>query len=166
VNTQYFGKYRGIVSDIQDPSMQGRIKARVPDVFGSDESGWALSCFPFAGGGMGLVGLPKVGSGVWIEFEQGDPEYPIWTGCWFGAASDAPSQALTAPYNKIVLQTDGGNKITLDDTPGAGGITLETSAGQKITLTSQGVTIDDGQGGKVAMQGPQVSINDGALQVV
>jgi uncharacterized protein involved in type VI secretion and phage assembly len=162
----YFGKYRGVVTDIQDPMMQNRIKASVPDVFGSADSGWALACLPFAGGGMGFVGLPKVGSAVWIEFEHGDPEFPIWTGCWVGAPTDLPSEALAPPYKKIILKTEGGHKIILDDTPGIGGITLETSGGQKVTLTAMGVQIDNGQGAKVALTGPQVSVNDGALQVI
>lgn len=160
------GKYRGIVSDIQDPLMQFRIKATVPDVLGDSESGWALSALPFAGSSMGFYALPSVGAGVWIEFEHGDPEYPIWSGCWIGVATDAPSDLLAPPYKKVMLMTAGGHSIVLDDTPGIGGITLQTSGGQKIVLNSMGIQIDDGTGGKIVMQGPQVSINDGALQVI
>jgi uncharacterized protein involved in type VI secretion and phage assembly len=162
----FVGKYRGIVSDIQDPLMQFRIKAKVPDVLGDGESGWAMACLPFAGSSMGFYGLPTVGAGVWIEFEHGDPEYPVWSGCWIGTSSDTPSDLLAPPYKKIMLMTAGGHSITLDDTPGAGGITLQTSGGQKIVINSMGIQIDDGTGGKIELQGPQVSINDGALQVV
>jgi len=146
--------------------MLGRIKAKVPDIFGSDDSGWAMACLPFAGGGMGLIGLPKVGSGVWIEFEQGDPDYPIWAGCWFGSASDLPSESLAPPYKKLLVKTEAGHSIILDDTPGVGGITLSTADGQKITLSSLGIQIDNGQGGKIELTGPQVSVNSGALQVI
>jgi uncharacterized protein involved in type VI secretion and phage assembly len=162
----FFGKYRGIVSDIQDPLMTGRIKARVPDVLGEDESGWALPCAPFGGSGVGFFALPTTGAGVWIEFEHGDPDYPIWSGCWFGSASDMPSALLAPPYKKVMIVTEGGHKITLDDTPGVGGITLETSGGQKLELTSLGVKIDNGMGGTIELTGPKVSVNSGALDVI
>lgn len=162
----FYGKYRGIVSDIQDPLMTGRVKATVPDVLGDRESGWAMPCVPFAGSGMGMIVLPKVGAGVWIEFENGDPDYPIWSGCWWGSVADVPSDAIVPPYKKTMLVTEGGHKITMDDTPGVGGITLETSSGQKIVLSATGVEIDNGMGGKISMTGPQVSVNDGALEVI
>lgn len=163
----FFGKYRGIVSDVNDPLFQGRIKARVPDVLGGDESGWAMPCFAVAGNGAGFFALPQSGSGVWIEFEHGDPDYPIWCGSWIGMPLDAPAEwNLPAPYKKIMLVTPGGHKVTLDDTPGLGGIMLETSGGQKLSLTALGVSIDNGMGAKVALQGPLVQINDDGLQVM
>jgi len=162
----YFGKYRGTVSDIQDPLNIMRIRAQVPDVYGSDDSGWAMPCAPFGGSGMGFFALPKVGAGVWIEFEHGDPDYPIWSGCWFGSVADLPPLLLTPPYSKLMLKTADGNTIILDDTPGIGGITLETSGGQKLVMTSLGIEINDGMGGVIKLTGPQVSINDGALEVI
>src|SRR6185436_4797932 len=80
MSTQFFGKFRGVVTDNKDPKQIGRVRARVPDVMGDKESGWALPCFPFGGSGMGFIALPSVGAGVWIEFEHGDPDYPIWAG--------------------------------------------------------------------------------------
>ncbi len=162
---KYYGKYRGIVTDTQDPLMTGRIRAKVPDLLGEQESGWALPCLPFAGTGMGLFALPAVGASVWIEFEQGDLDYPIWTGCWWGSSKDLPQGAASPPFKKTILMTEGGNSVTLDDTPGSGGITLETSGGQKITLSASGIEIDNGQGGKISISGLQVSINDGGLEV-
>jgi uncharacterized protein involved in type VI secretion and phage assembly len=166
MSSQFFGKYRGTVTDIQDPLMTGRIKAKVPDVMGDQESGWAMPCAPFGGSGMGFFALPKVGAGVWIEFEHGDPDYPIWTGCWFGSVSEMPSDLLAPPYKKVMIKTEGGHSIILDDTPGKGGITLQTSGGQKIVMNSTGIEIDNGMGGKIKMSGPQVSVNDGALEVI
>lgn len=165
MSREFYGKFRGVVTDVQDPLMLGRIKARVPEVLGDDESGWALPCLPFGGSGMGLFVLPDVGAGVWMEFEHGDPDYPIWTGAWFGSQSDMPSQLNSPPYKKTMIVTKGGHSITLDDSPGAGGITLETAGGQKITLTSQGIEIDNGSGAVVKLSGNQVSVNDGALEV-
>jgi uncharacterized protein involved in type VI secretion and phage assembly len=162
----FYGKYRGKVTDNEDPLMLGRIKALVPDVMGDQESGWAMPCAPFGGSGLGFFALPAVGAGVWIEFEQGDPDYPIWSGCWWGSVAEVPPILLAPPYKKVMLKTEGGHSITLDDTPGIGGISLETSGGQKIKLTALGIEIDDGQGGAIKMMGPQVSINDGALEVI
>jgi len=161
----FFGKFRGVVTDIQDPLQIGRIRARVPDVMGDQESGWAMPCFPFAGSGMGWFALPSVGAGVWIEFEHGDPDYPIWVGCWYGTVADVPPELLTPPYKKVLLKTAAGTRITLDDTPGLGGITLETASGQKISLSPAGVEIDNGLGAKITLQGPQVNLNNGALEV-
>lgn len=162
----FYGKYRGVVSDTADPLMMGRVQATVPDVFGEQASGWALPCAPFGGEHMGFFAIPSVGASVWIEFEHGDPEYPIWSGCWWGDASQASPFVLMPPYNKVQVASAGGLKITLDDTPGIGGITLETSAGQKIVLSESGLEIDNGMGAKISMVGPQVSINSGALDII
>jgi len=161
----FLGKFRGLVSDVNDPLMVGRIRAYVPDVLGDDESGWALPCAPFGGAQSGFFALPAPGAGVWIEFEQGDPEYPVWTGAWFGSANDIPAVLLSPPYRKTVLQTQGGHQVVLDDTPGVGGITLQTATGQKVSLTPAGIEIDNGQGARVKLVGPMVQINDGALEV-
>jgi uncharacterized protein involved in type VI secretion and phage assembly len=157
----FHGKYRGIVVDNRDPLMSGRVKARVPDVLGDEESGWAMPCVPYAGDGVGLFLIPPTGASVWIEFEHGDPDYPIWSGC-FWAQGQVPASPAAAEMK--VLKTSVGT-ITLDDTPGAGGITIETTAGMKIVINVSGIEIDDGQGGSVKLSGPQVSVNDGALEV-
>jgi uncharacterized protein involved in type VI secretion and phage assembly len=163
---RFYGKFRGVVSDNQDPLMQGRVRARVTDVMGEDESGWAMPAAPFGGNQMGFFAIPSVGAGVWIEFEHGDPDYPIWSGAWWGSAAEIPPALLAPPYQKVMVRTKGGNTITLDDTPGAGGITLETSTGQKITMSALGIQIDNGMGAKIELTGPQVSVNSGALDVI
>lgn len=164
----FYGKYRGVVTDTQDPLMTGRVKAQVPDVFGEEECGWAMPCAPFGGSGMGFFAVPAVGAGVWIEFEQGDPDYPIWSGCWWGSAAEMPPKLLAPPppSKKVMLKTEGGHTILLDDTPGIGGITLATADGQKIVMNSLGIEVNDGQGGVIKFAGPQVSINNGALEVI
>ena len=169
----FYGKYRGVVTKINDPRMIGRVRATVPDVMGDKESGWAMPSAPFGGNGMGFFALPKVGTGVWIEFECGDPDYPIWSGCWFGSKDEMPPVLLTeppgspfkTPAKKVLLKTEGGHSILLDDTPGKGGITLETSDGQKIVMSASGIEIDNGRGASIKLTGPQVSVNGGALEV-
>jgi uncharacterized protein involved in type VI secretion and phage assembly len=157
----FYGKYRGVVTDNNDPQMSGRIRARVPDIYGEQESGWAMPSVPYAGKNVGLFLIPPTDASVWIEFEQGDPDYPIWSGC-FWAEGEAPAQPATPPMK--VLKTDVGT-ITLNDTPGTGGITIETQAGMKIAMTRTSIEIDNGQGGTIKFSGPQVSINSGALEV-
>jgi len=165
MNNKFYGKYRGTVTDIDDPTMIGRIRAKVPDVMGDNESGWAMPCAPFGGSGMGFFALPSVGAGVWIEFEQGDPDYPIWSGCWFGSQSEIPSSLLSPPYQKSMIITSGGNSILLDDSPGSGGITFETAGGQKVEILGTGIKIDNGSGATIELTGSQVSVNSGALDI-
>jgi uncharacterized protein involved in type VI secretion and phage assembly len=161
MSTQFFGKYRGVVTDNQDPMMIGRIRASVPDVLGDQASGWAMPCTPYAGNGVGLFLIPPVNTSVWMEFEHGDPDYPIWSGCFWGQGEPPATPAVAA---KKMLKTDSAT-ITLDDTPGAGGITLETTGGQKIEILATGITIDNGQGAKITLQGPKVDVNSGALEI-
>jgi uncharacterized protein involved in type VI secretion and phage assembly len=147
--------------------MIGRLRARVPDVSGDADSGWALPCAPSGGSGSGFFAIPAQGAGVWVEFEHGDPDYPIWSGCWWGAASEMPPKLLAPPppSKKLMIVTPGGHSVLLDDTPGTGGITLETSTGAKFVMSAQGVEISNGQGAAVKLSGPQVSVNNGALEV-
>lgn len=89
--TSYFGKYRGIVTNVDDPLDQCRIRARVEGLLHGQETGWALPVAPFAGDGHGMVMLPVVGAGVWIEFEAGRLDNPIWSGDG-GRAASVPSR--------------------------------------------------------------------------
>lgn len=166
--TAFYGKYRGVVTDNLDPLTIGRVRARVPDVMGDRDSGWALPCAPFGGDKLGFFAIPQVGAGVWIEFEHGDPDFPIWAGCWWGSLAEMPPTLLAPPppSKKVMLRTEAGHSILVDDTPGVGGITLETATGQKVALTATGIEIDNGMGAKISLKGPQVSVNDGALEVL
>ena len=75
MSERFFGPYRGIVTDNDDPSGLMRIRARVPEIFGELETPWALPCVP-----PGVRSVPEIGTLVWIEFEAGDPSRPIWMG--------------------------------------------------------------------------------------
>lgn len=160
--TDYFGKYRGTVANNIDPMQQGRIQVSVPSVLGSGQLSWAMPCVPYAGSGVGLFLIPPVDANIWVEFEAGDPDYPIWSGCFWGIG-EVP--ALPAIAEMKVLKTDSCT-ITLNDLPGIGGVTIETMTGMKIILTATGLEIDNGQGGSIKMTGPQVSVNNGGLEVI
>lgn len=165
MNGRFYGKYRGVVTDNQDTEDLGRIRARVPDVLGDRESSWAYPCAPFGGNGLGFFSVPDQGAFVWIEFEQGDADRPIWSGCWWGAKDQRPDLLMSAAPNKLLIKTKAGHSILLDDSQGGGGITLETADGQKIIINSQTIEIDNGNGASLKLTNNQVSINDGALEV-
>ncbi|MEL6603899.1 MAG: phage baseplate assembly protein V [Cyanobacteria bacterium J06614_10] len=159
---QFFGKYRGTVENNVDPQQRGRLQVSVPTVLGDGRSSWAMPCVAFAGPQVGLFALPPSGAYVWVEFEAGDPDYPIWTGCFWGQGEVPAVPAIEATK---VLKTEAGS-LTISDLPGAGGIVLETTLGMKISMTAQGIEITNGQGATISLTGFQVSVNGGALEVV
>ena len=170
---KFFGKYRGTVLNNIDPMMMGRIQAIVPDVTGLIPSSWAMPCYQVAGIQNGVFTVPIIGSAVWIEFEHGDPDYPIWTGCFWGTDAEMPSDAkATAATNNplsasIVLQTTLQNRIVISDLPGpTGGIILKSLTGASITVNDTGIYIDNGKGATIKMIGPNVNVNNGALTII
>lgn len=167
--TSFFGKYRGTVINNIDPLQIGRIQVMVPDVSGFIPSTWAMPCVPLAGKQMGTFVVPQVGSGVWVEFEQGDPDYPIWVGCFWGLAAEVPALALAGvPGNpNIVLQSTLQNTVVISDLPGpTGGILLKSPTGASILVNDTGIYIQNGKGASIVLVGPSVNINSGALTVI
>jgi uncharacterized protein involved in type VI secretion and phage assembly len=165
----FYGKYRGTVVNNIDPLQKGRLMVQVPDVSGLVPSSWAMPCFPFTGKQMGAYMLPQIGSGVWVEFEQGDPDYPIWSGAWFGSAAEVPALAFGGnPVSpNIVLQTALQNSLIISDLPGpTGGIMLKSTTGATIIVNDTGIYIQNGKGASLIMTGPAVTINNGALTII
>ncbi|MCB9158263.1 MAG: baseplate assembly protein [Caldilineaceae bacterium] len=165
----YYGKYRGTVVNNVDPMKLGRIQAMVPDVSGFSPTSWAMPCVPLAGIQNGFYTVPVIGSGVWIEFEQGNPDYPIWAGCFWGTAAEIPALAQLVPpaVPGIALQTPLQNGILISDVPGpTGGIMLKCATGAMILVNDVGITISNGKGATIVMAGPAVTINNGALAVI
>lgn len=170
---RYYGKYRGTVIENIDPLQIGRVLVQVPDVLGETPSSWAMPCVPAAGIQAGTFVVPPIASEVWVEFEQGDPDYPIWTGGFWGTAADVPALALVPPAippgQNIVLQTTGENSLILSDaapTPATGGIVLKGASGAMIVVNETGIYISNGQGATITLIGPTVAINVSALTVV
>ena len=165
---KYFGKYRGLVINNIDPMQMGRLMVQVPDI-SLIPSTWAMPCFPVTGKQMGVWVLPVIGSGVWVEFEQGNTDYPVWVGCFPGSAADVPALALAGnPVSpSIVLQTTLQNTLMISDMAGpAGGILLKTMTGALISINDIGITISNGKGALISMTGPMVDINAGALTII
>jgi uncharacterized protein involved in type VI secretion and phage assembly len=166
---KYYGKYRGTVVNNIDPQQIGRIMVMVPDVSGLTPSSWAMPCVPIAGKQMGTYFVPQVGAGVWVEFEQGDPDYPVWVGGFLGTAAEVPALAIVGvPASpNIVLQTAAQNSVVVSDVPGpTGGIMLKSTSGATIIVNDTGIYIQNGKGASIVMAGPSVTINNGALVIV
>jgi uncharacterized protein involved in type VI secretion and phage assembly len=165
---QYFGKYRATVLDNIDPQQMGRLMVQVADASNVLPSSWAMPCVPFAGIQNGFFAIPMIGAGVWIEFEQGDTDYPVWTGCYWGLG-EVPALALAGVpgVQNIVIQSVLQNTLMISDTPGpTGGILLKSVTGALISINDTGITISNGQGATIVMTGPSVMVNAGALEVI
>jgi hypothetical protein len=163
--SEYFGKYRGTVSNNIDPMQRGRVQVKVPAVLGDGSLSWAEPCVPYAGDQVGFFAVPPVGANVWVEFEAGDPDHPILAGCFWGAGQ-APGTKL--PTTKV-FKTDGIT-LTLEDLAGSGGLTIEVaspavSVPMKFSCGAAGIELSIGSS-KLVLSSSSVSINDGALEVM
>jgi len=159
---RFYGKYRGGVVDNDDPQQLGRLKAHVPEVLGEVVSGWALPCVPYAGDGSGQYTIPEPGTGVWIEFEAGDPSRPIWSGCWWddgqlpadkGGESGTPSLRIIRSEQGLMLTFDDSSKvITISDEAGSNLLEIQVAAGH-VTLKSTT---------KAIIEAPQIELVENA----
>lgn len=166
---RYFGIYRATVVNNIDPMQIGRISVIVPNVGGVTPSTWAMPSIPFAGKQMGAYMVPQVGAGVWVQFEGGDADLPVWMGGWWGSAAEVPAMALLGPPGdpNVVLQTALQNSVVISDLPGpTGGIMLRSTTGATIIVNDTGIYIQNGKGASIVMVGPSVTVNNGALVVV
>ncbi|MEK8172960.1 phage baseplate assembly protein V [Streptomyces sp. M19] len=138
-NNRYLGKFRGRVMDNRDPLDIGRVTVQVPDVLGEEASTWALPCLPFTGPQAGQFAVPEVGAGVWVEFEQGDPSFPVWTGCWYGDRSELPPdvRAELPGSRPVVIHTAGDHRLVMSDVPGGQGIHLQARAAPTSRSTTR-----------------------------
>jgi len=173
-NRQLTGKYRGTVINNIDPEKRGRIQATVPDALSFIPSTWAEASLPVAGAtglAMGTYFVPPIGAAVWIEFEHGDVNKPIWTGCRIESTADVPisAQRIIPPISGLALETMLKNSIVVSDlppTPVTGGIVLKSTTGAMIVVNDTGIYISNGKGATIMLVGPTVTINNGALVVV
>lgn len=166
---EVFGKFRATVSSIKDDKHMGRIKVKCPRIYGESESPMCIPCMPFTGDKWGSIMLPEVNDTVWIEFEEGDTEKPLYVGGWW-LENKTPVQTdydNTAKFKRVIKTKSGhmilfyeesgkeyvqivekhGNIVKLDDK----GITLQDFSDNKIVTTDQGISIEDMNGNKVDM---------------
>jgi len=173
LRSRYLGKYRGTVIDDKDPTRRGRLLIQVPAVLG-DLQVWAMPCVPYAGDKVGMLSLPAKGTGIWAEFEGGDPSFPIWVGC-FWADEQLPKESqpnvklwktpsftleLIDEKEQLRATSKSGSQLLIgQDVQAKSGSTTQT-------VSKQGVVSESGKGAKVDVSGSTVSVNNGALEVL
>lgn len=156
----YFGKYRGKVTNNNDPEQRGRVQVSVPSIFGDVQLNWAMPSVPYAGMQSAFYAIPPPQANVWVEFEGGNPEKPIWSGCFWGTG-EVPALALATPATvpHLLFQTTGQTTLLVSDAPGpTGGIMLKTATGAMITINDTGITITNGKGAVIQMTGAGVTV--------
>jgi hypothetical protein len=170
---KYPGLYRGTVINNVDLETRGRLLIAVPEVYSAIPSTWAEPNVPLAGPvgpPMGAYMVPPIGTGVWVMFEQGDRDKPVWMGCRWGGENGVPSQALAGnPADpNICIQSLLQHMVMISDmppTPITGGIILQSATGAMIVVNDSGIYISNGKGAKITLIGPTVAINDTALTI-
>jgi uncharacterized protein involved in type VI secretion and phage assembly len=138
----FYGIYRGFVADNEDPEFLGRLKLKVPQIYGEDEvpDYWAWSKGIYAGNQVGFFAIPNIDDGVWVSFENGDPNYPVWEYGWWGE-NEVPTAAKNngnKPTNNV-WQTKSGNRIEMDDKDGI--IRLTNKTGHIIEMNDNSVSV-------------------------
>lgn len=173
VEHRYHGKYRGFVVDNADPEQLGRIKAQVPSVLGDQVvTGWALPCVPYGGmPGQGFLAIPDIDAGVWMEFEEGDLEFPVWVGTYWskpGGTTELPARndpdgapgTVADPPTRKIFKTAKGHTIQFEDADDEDMIVVhEATNGHTITLDADGIKITDGTGNYLQMTDAGVTLH-------
>jgi uncharacterized protein involved in type VI secretion and phage assembly len=159
VENRYYGKYRGFVAENADPDLRGRLKLKIPSVLGNEEvSGWAMPCVPYGGmPNQGSFFIPEVGAGVWVEFEAGNIEYPIWVGTFWsntGDDSEVPKpndadgteqSAVQNPPTRKIIKTVKGHTVQIEDKDEEDLLLLFEATNKNIVaMNKDGITIIDG----------------------
>lgn len=178
---KYHGKYRGYVVDNADPEKRARLRLRVPSVLADTTTGWALPCLPYGGmADQGTFLVPDVDSQVWVEFEQGELDSPIWVGTFWQKSGDPPEEAALDEPTTRVIKTASGNRLQFDDADGEervliyhpteaqieidpnGTITLIDAKGSTLTLDADGTkaTLEDANGNSLVMASSGVTVED------
>jgi hypothetical protein len=138
---KFYGKYSGEVTDNSDSQQLGWITVKVPSVFGADMEVKARPCMPY-----GHFFVPHVGAKVWVEFEAGDPTYPIWVGAWYPVSGPPPEAAITPPDNRVI-QTPSGHTIEIQDKDGQEKISIRHKTKAFIAIDKDGSVILSAQNG-------------------
>lgn len=183
---QLFGKYRGTVTETRDPLNMGRIQVDLSQGFPVNSTNWAMPCTPYAGNQIGFFTVPPAGSSVWVEFEQGDIEKPIWSGCYWEKDQLPPEAKVDLPDKVQVFKTEGMTirlsnldsgkglfievkdptvKQTLKMTFNSEGIELNHHDQIKAKLTSNTIELTNGATSSVTMTANNIQIKEGAIEI-
>lgn len=153
IDTKKYGKYRGFVEDNDDPTNRGRLRLKVPVVLGDAITDWALPCLPAGGlADQGFFAVPEIGAQLWIEFEEGDLNRPIWIGTFWQTQDDVPEEARLNPPTVRLLKTPSGHRIQLDDTDSEEQLIVHHKAGAELAIDKDGtVTLKDADGNQLVL---------------
>ena len=182
IEHRFYGKYRGLVVDNADPEQLGRLKVKVPSVLGGDVvTGWAMPCTPYGGSAnQGFLFIPEVDAGVWIEFEEGDLEFPIWVGTFWskpGGDSELPKlkkdvgsdeTGFQDPPTAKIIKTVAGHTIELEDADSKEMIRIVDGKNKHvITLDKDGIKIVGGanSGNKITMDNNGITIKSKIIKI-
>jgi hypothetical protein len=170
VERRFYGKYRGFVVNNDDPKRLGRLQLQVPSVLGTNVvTGWAMPCVPYGGdANQGFLCIPEPGAGVWVEFEEGDLEFPIWVGTFWsepGGNSEIPKPnnadgsehgSVQSPPTRKLLKTKKGHTIQFEDADQEEMVTIvEATHKHVVTLNKDGIHITDGVNGNNIILGKE-----------
>ncbi|MFC7335833.1 phage baseplate assembly protein V [Haloferula chungangensis] len=146
---KYYGKYRGFVVDNEDPEKRGRLRLRVPSALAGEVTAWALPCAPFGGSNdQGFFMMPVVGAQVWAEFEEGNLDYPIWSGTFWQSSGEAPVENPQKASTTRLLRTPSGHSLQFDDEAGAESFLLTHPSGTEIRIDEKGTIEIKGANGE------------------
>jgi uncharacterized protein involved in type VI secretion and phage assembly len=170
--TRWYGVYTALVDDVRDPDGQGRVKVTLPwvaDAGGGSFELWARVATLMAGPSRGTWFVPDTGDEVLVAFEAGDPSRPVVVGAlWNG--SDAPPESMDGGGRNEIrsITTKNRVKVTLDDASGQERLVLETPGGQKVTLKDGpgSITIEDANGNSVRLEPAGITVTSSAKVTV
>jgi len=169
---RWYGVAPALVIDIKDPDNQGRVKVTLPwsiDAKGARYEGWARLATALAGNNRGTWLIPDVDDEVLVAFEQGDPRRPyVLGGLWNGRDAAPESMDGSGRNFKKVLRSRNGVKVTLDDQDGQEQLVLETPGGQTITLKDGpgAVEVVDSNGNSVKLETAGITVTASAKVTV
>jgi uncharacterized protein involved in type VI secretion and phage assembly len=169
---RWYGVMPALVTDIKDPDGQGRVKVTLPwspDAAGQRYEAWARIATLFAGDKRGSWFIPEVDDEVLVAFEQGDPRRPfVLGGLWNGRDAAPESMDGAGRNDKKVIRSRNGVKVTLDDKDGQERLVLETPGGQTITLKDGpgSVEVKDSSGNSVKLETTGITVTASAKVTV
>lgn len=184
---KYYGKYRGILVDDQDPQTRGRARLKVPSILGDEVTEWALPCVPYGGSSeQGMFMVPDIDANVWVEFEEGDLSRPIWSGTFWQQRQVIPNEAVSDNPTTRLIKTSSGHVLQFDDVEGnerirlyhpadaemmfdaSGSISLTDASGANITInaTANEITVEDANGNTMTMKSSGTEIEDSNGHVI
>lgn len=161
---RWFGVYPAVVDQIVDPDGQGRVRVTLPwspDSSGAPYQAWARLATMMGGNNRGSWFIPDAGDEVLVGFEGGDPRRPYVLGALWNGRDKPPTTMDGAGNNyRKVLRSRNGVKVTLDDTSGHEQLILETPGGQTITLADGpgSILVQDSNGNSARMDASGITV--------